>query len=114
MTRRFAIDQDNSAFRIVGRTALALGLFQSLGPPDQSVSSFSASRSEPTPPKTIAPSRPLPIGRAWLSQFFAGWAYHSLSGAAARAEATASRTVDQNDPYDSIWLHITLPWMTPG
>ena len=30
-----------------------------------------------TPPKTIAPSRPLPTGSA-STQAFAGWAYHSL------------------------------------
>src|SRR6185437_8568835 len=34
------------------------------GPPVQSVSSLSCRRSRGTPPKTIAPSRPLPIGSA--------------------------------------------------
>ena len=40
--------------------------FQSRGAPDQSVASFNCSCSFVTPPKIIAPSRPLPMGSACI------------------------------------------------
>src|SRR6266508_1429795 len=58
--------------------SLARELFQSLGAPDHSVSWLSWSRSLTTPPKSIAPKRPLPIGRA-STHCSAGWRYQSVS-----------------------------------
>ncbi len=50
--------------RICGRASWAPFTTGSYGPPDQSVSSFSWMRSRSMPPKTMAPRRPLPTGRA--------------------------------------------------
>ena len=47
-----------------GRASLASGLTGSYGPPAQSVSSLSCSRSFTTPPNTMAPRRPFPTGSA--------------------------------------------------
>src|SRR5918993_5485027 len=55
----------------------AFGLFQSRGPPDQSVSSLSWSRSRSMPPNTIAPSLPLPTGSA-STHCCAGRRYQSV------------------------------------
>src|SRR5690606_17217032 len=52
--------------------------FRSRGPPCQSESSLSCSRSSAGWPKTIAPMRPLPIGSA-SDQLEAGFLYHSFT-----------------------------------
>src|SRR5204863_6014311 len=54
----------------------AAGLSASWGPPVHRLSSFSCQRSSPTPPNTIAPRRPFPIGRASI-QRVAGFSYQS-------------------------------------
>ena len=79
--------------RISGRTAFAAGLFQSLRKPDQRVSSLSWSRSESTPPKTMAPRRPFPTGRASVHSL-ADCLYQRarlLTGAGAAARAGEPR-----------------------
>src|ERR1039458_113665 len=62
------------------------------GKPDQSVSSFRKMRSSGTPPNTIAPNRPLPMGKP-STLFSAGLRYQSvrspvspLAGGAALAD----------------------------
>ena len=71
---------------------------RSLGAPDQTVDSLSASRSRSTPPNTMAPRRPLPTGSA-SSQRVEGVRYQSdsacsalrpVSDARARARHTVS------------------------
>ena len=61
----------NNIWRISGKTSSARGLSASCGAPDQRESSLSWMRSVVTPPKTMAPRRPLPMGVASF-QFFAG------------------------------------------
>src|ERR1035437_3460334 len=61
-----------------GSTWRPRGLFQSRGLPDQSVSSFNWTISSLTPPNTIAPNRPLPIGSA-CTHSAAGFLYHKRS-----------------------------------
>jgi hypothetical protein len=70
------------ASRTFGSQAFASGLFQLVGPPDQSVSSLRASLSRSGPPNTIAPSRPLPIGSA-STHAAAGFSYQRRRGASA-------------------------------
>ena len=53
---------------------MASGLSHSFGCPDQSDSSLSWNRSSGSPPKIIAPSRPLPMGSA-STQWLAGAVY---------------------------------------
>src|SRR3954452_24713347 len=81
------------AARIWGRTSFAWGLFQSLGPPDQSVFSLSWSRSDRGSPKTIAPRRPFPTGSA-STHSRAGWAYDKVQG-----DLSGSRAIAGPSPH---------------
>src|SRR5215471_8698657 len=65
--------------RASGKALKASRLLGSYGPPAYSVSSFIWSLSFVTPPKTIAPRRPLPTGRASV-QCVAGFSYQSTRG----------------------------------
>ena len=51
------------------------------------LSSLSCNRSVSVLPNTIAPSRPLPIGRARSHSVPAGWLYHSARSLAADTSA---------------------------
>src|ERR1019366_1727094 len=77
--------------RTSGMAAAPAGLLRSRSSPAQTVSSLSWMRSDGAPPKTMAPSRPLPIGSASF-QDAAGCRYQSVSGDAAEADAAANRT----------------------
>src|SRR5438552_16111786 len=78
-SRASAYFSANSSCRIWARCSSAPGLTSLvLGAPDHAVDSESAMRSFVAPPKTMPPSRPLPIGSA-PSQRSAGRAYHSSS-----------------------------------
>src|ERR1039457_3361334 len=78
--------------RTSGIAAAPAGVLRSRFSPAQIVYSLSWMGSEGTPPKTIAPRRPLPMGRASV-QAVAGWRYQRTSGllgdAAAQAQAKA-------------------------
>src|ERR1017187_4325645 len=77
--------------RTSGMAAAPAGLLRSRCSPAQTVSSLSWMRSDGAPPKTMAPSRPLPIGSASF-QDAAGCRYQSVSGDAAEADTAANRT----------------------
>ena len=62
-----------------GSASRAAACDGSYGPPAHSVSSFSCRRSCSMPPNTMAPSRPLPTGRA-STHCAAGWRYQRVSG----------------------------------
>ncbi len=81
------------AARTCGRISFAPGLFQFRGPPDQSVASLSWRRSFVTPPKIIAPSRPLPTGSASV-QRLAGSAYFNVKSPANAGAAAISKAVN--------------------
>ncbi len=59
--------------RTSGSASFASGLTGSYGRPAHSVSSFSCSRSWTMPPNTMAPSRPLPTGRARTHSAVPAW-----------------------------------------
>jgi hypothetical protein len=74
------ISNESTFLTVAGhlRTLPRGGVYLGVGP-DQSVSSLSCSRSLATPPKTMAPRRPLPTGNA-STHWAAGWRYQSLRG----------------------------------
>ena len=67
----WAMSPSRSSRRISGRLFLQSGFTLSRNPPDHTLSSLSWMRSATGPPNTIAPSLPLPRGRA-LFQSSAG------------------------------------------
>ena len=76
-----AVKLAREAREISGRDILVAG---SIGPPVQSVESFSRKRSEAGPPNTMAPIRPFPSGKA-SSNAAAGLSYQSTDGCAPRS-----------------------------
>src|SRR5699024_1214200 len=67
------------SWRTLGRACRAAGLSLRYGLPAQTVFSFSWMRSRPGFPYTIAPSRPLPTGRARTHSSPAGSSYQRES-----------------------------------
>jgi hypothetical protein len=107
----------NTSSRTLGRAARASGLTGSYGPPEKKLSSLSCRRSLAMPPKTMAPSRPLPTGRAWTHSS-AGRGYQSESprgpGSAASRDSGRQLAAPANaPPMSSRRRSISKSFITP-